>query len=182
MTVIAGLIDGGRVVLGGDSAGVAGYSLTVRSDSKVFTSGPYVFGFAGSFRAGQLLRWSFQPPAPPPDPAELDRFMTTIWVDALRQALDGGGVAMEWGGQENTGGGVFLVGVAGRLLEIEGDYQVGEPADGFAAIGCGAGPALGALHATAGLGLSAENRIGAALVAAERFSAGVRGPFSIASA
>jgi hypothetical protein len=58
VTVIAGIVEQGRVILGGDSAGVAGYELTVRSDVKVFTSGAYVFGFAGSFRAGQLLHWS----------------------------------------------------------------------------------------------------------------------------
>lgn len=180
MTVIAGVVDGGRVVLGGDSAGIAGYGLTVRSDVKVFTSGAYVFGFAGSFRAGQLLHWSFVPPEPPSDPAELDRFMATTWVDALRAALAEGGAAFDCCGDESMSA-AFLVGVRGRLLEIDSDYQVGESADGFAAIGCGAGPALGALHATAGLGLTAENRIASALMAAERHNAGVRGPFTIAA-
>lgn len=179
MTVIAGLVDQGRVILGGDSAGISGYSLTVRSDVKVFTSGAYAFGFAGSFRSGQLLHWSFVPPEPPTDPAELDRFMSTVWVDALRGTLTEGGASMSWDGQERSGGAIFLVGVRGRLLEVDSDYQVGESADGYAAIGCGAGPALGALNATAGLGLSPENRISAALIAAERHSAGVRGPFTI---
>jgi ATP-dependent protease HslVU (ClpYQ) peptidase subunit len=180
VTVIAGIAEQGRVILGGDSAGVAGYDLTVRSDVKVFASGAYLFGFAGSFRAGQLLHWSFQPPEPPSDVTLLDGFMATTWVDALRTALSEGGAAFDCCGTESTGA-AFLVGVRGRLLEIDSDFQVGESADGYAAIGCGAGPALGALNATAGLGLTAENRISSALLAAERHSAGVRAPFTIIS-
>lgn len=180
MTVIAGIAEQGRVILGGDSAGVAGYDLTVRSDVKVFSSGAYLFGFAGSFRAGQLLHWSFQPPEPPDDSTQLDAFMATTWVDALRSTLADGGAAFDYCGTESSSA-AFLVGVRGRLLEIDSDFQVGEPADGYAAIGCGAGPAQGALNATAGLGLTAENRISAALIAAERHSAGVRGPFTIIS-
>jgi len=180
VTVISGIAEQGRVILGGDSAGVAGYDLTVRSDVKVFASGAYVFGFAGSFRAGQLLHWSFQPPEPPSDAALLDGFMATTWVDALRAALSDGGAAFDCCGTESTGA-AFLVGVRGRLLEIDSDFQVGESADGYAAIGCGAGPALGALNATSGLGLTAENRISSALLAAERHSAGVRAPFTIIS-
>jgi hypothetical protein len=50
MTCIVGLVDGGRVWLGGDSAGVSGWDLTVRADRKVFRNGPYVMGFTTSFR------------------------------------------------------------------------------------------------------------------------------------
>lgn len=177
MTVIAGVVDAGRVLLGGDSAGVAGYAMTVRSDQKVFVNGAYVFGFCGSFRIGQLLNHAFVPPAPPPDPAALDRFMATTWIDAARNCLQEGGAAFNASGVEY--GGTFLVGVHGRLLEVDCDYQVGEPADGYAAVGCGGDIARGALHATIGVQMTAENRIATALMAAERHSAGVRGPFTM---
>jgi hypothetical protein len=178
VTVIAGLVDGPRVIIGGDSAGLSGYDLSVRADSKTFTLGQFGLGFAGSFRAGQLLRHAFQPPPLPDNPEDLDQFMATVWVDALRDTLTSGGAAIDWSGEERIPA-VFLVGVRGRLLEIQSDYQVGEAACGYSAIGCGSGPALGALHATAGLDMSAENRIAAALMAAERHSAGVRGPFAV---
>lgn len=64
MTAIAGLVHDGRVLIGADSGGVAGWTLNVRKDSKVFTNGAYVMGFTTSFRMGQLLRWAFKPPAP----------------------------------------------------------------------------------------------------------------------
>ena len=42
MTCIVGLVEKGNVYIGGDSAGVGGYSLTVRADRKVFRNGDFV--------------------------------------------------------------------------------------------------------------------------------------------
>jgi hypothetical protein len=172
MTAIVGLVHAGRVYLGGDSAGVSGMSLTVRADAKVFRRKRYVFGFTTSFRMGQLIRYSMRLPRPEND---LDAFMATTFIDELRDCLKTGG----WAAKENEReeGGTFLVGVRGRLFAVYDDYQVARAADGFAAVGCGDQPALGALFATAGTGLGPRRRVLSALGAAERFSAGVRGPF-----
>src|ERR1019366_6351782 len=78
---------------------------------------------------------------------------------------------------ERESGGTFLVGTHGRLFEVSSDYQIGEPADPYAAVGCGSEVALGALHATGGSKMTPHQRLEAALAAAERFSNGVRGPF-----
>lgn len=173
--MIVGLVaDSGRVHLGGDSAGVSGLALQVRADSKVFRNGPFVFGFTTSFRMGQLLRHSLDPPRPPS--RRLSRFMATTFVDAIRECLKAGGWAARNSDREE--GGTFLVGVAGRLFEIADDYQVGERVDGYAAVGCGADVAHGALYATADLGMKPRRRLTVALAAAERFSAGVRGPYA----
>ena len=174
MTCIVGLVDNGKVYLGGDSAGVAGWSLTVRADSKVFSNGPYIMGFTSSFRMGQLLRYAFDPPGP--DLEDLDRFMATTFIDAVRKCLQMGGYATKK--EEAEQGGNFLVGVAGRLFEVHSDYQVGESVDGYSACGCGEEIALGSLHATSFTGQTARSRVTLALQAAERFSAGVRGPFA----
>jgi ATP-dependent protease HslVU (ClpYQ) peptidase subunit len=72
--------------------------------------------------------------------------------------------------------GALLVAVRGNLFVIDEDFQVGEHADGYAAIGSGGSVALGALHATDGY-LPHDKRVIAALKASERFCAGVRGPF-----
>jgi ATP-dependent protease HslVU (ClpYQ) peptidase subunit len=121
---------------------------------------------------GQLLRWSFAPPKP--DTARLDRFMVTEFVDAARAALKAGGWAKKDSEQEE--GGQWLVGVAGRLFEICGDYQVAEPTVGYAAIGCGGQIAHGALHATPTM--PPRRRLQLALEAAAHHSAGVHGPFT----
>ncbi len=176
MTAIAGLAHRGSVFIGGDSAGVADMSLTVRGDTKVFRKGRYLFGFTSSFRMGQLIRYSLELPKPKGD---LDRFMATQFIDSLRACLRSGG----WARKENEReeGGTFLVGVRGQLFAVYEDYQVGRAADGFAAVGCGDQIALGALYATRSTGLGPRKRIKLALAAAERFSAGVRGPFACLS-
>lgn len=180
MTCIVGLEAGdGRVIIGGDSAGVAGWSLTVRADEKVFTRGSMAFGFTSSFRMGQLLRYAaldlehvrYRSTSRLKDP---DAWMVRTFIPAVRDCLKAGGYAKTDNGVET--GGTFLAAVSGRLYCVESDYQVGRAADGFAAVGCGSDIALGAMYATAA-GFAPETRVDMALAAAERHSAGVRGPF-----
>lgn len=172
MTCIAGVVHEGKVHLGGDSAGVGSdWSLTIRRDEKLFTRDPYVLGFAGSFRMGQLVRYSFDPPVP--HRADLPRFMATEFITALRTCLTDGG----WTANADDDDGL-LVGVAGRLFSIPiPDLQVGESRDGYDAIGSGADLARGALYSTRGAVLGPEYRLRVALEAAEHGCAGVRQPF-----
>lgn len=172
MTCIVGIVEAGKVYIGGDSAGVAGYSLTVRADRKVFRNGDFVMGFTSSFRMGQLLAHAFTPPKRHLD-VDVYKFMVTDFVNSVRDCLKTGGYAEKHNEAERAG--TFLVGYAGRLFKVDSDYQVGEPADPFEACGCGEAVALGALYANpAG---KPQDRLKIALEAAERFSAGVRGPF-----
>jgi ATP-dependent protease HslVU (ClpYQ) peptidase subunit len=178
MTCIAGLIDNGKVYIGGDSAGVSPstYGLTVRADSKVFKKGEFIFGFTSSFRMGQLLRYKLHTPYHRPE-MPVDEYMNTEFVDAIRTCLKEGGYAQVDKGEES--GGVFLVGYRGRLFKIDSDYQVAEGVDNMAACGCGEAIALGSLFSTANFEMAPEMRVKNALTAAERFSAGVRGPFIV---
>jgi hypothetical protein len=173
MTCIIGLVDKGRVYIGGDSAGVAGYSLVVRNDRKVFRNGDFVMGFTSSFRMGQLLAYSFNPPKPRQG-ADIMAYMVTDFIDAARNTMKSGGYAKVENSSER--GGTFLVGYAGRLFQINDDFQVGESTLGFDACGCGFDIALGSLHTTRTWD-DPISRLRAALEAAEAFSAGVRSPF-----
>lgn len=185
MTCIVGLeCPDGRVIIGGDSAGVSGWDLDVRADTKVFTRGAMAYGFTTSFRMGQILRYAkgqaldgvmaFD--------ADVDAWMATTFVDAVRKALKTGGYARKVNEEET--GGTFLVGVAGRLYCVQGDYQVERTVSGFNAVGCGAAYALGAMWVQ-GAGMdampvgAASHIVTHALEAAERFSAGVRGPMHL---
>ena len=174
MTCIVGLRNGGVVHVGGDSAGIAGWEVTVRADPKVFVSGAYAMGFTSSFRLGQLLQFRLKLPEPPRSPKRLYPFMVGEFVEAVRECLKTGGVATKE--KEAEQGGTFLVGVRGRLFVVESDYQVVEPAAPFAAIGSGAPYALGSLATSRG---SPAARVRQALAVAERFSAGVRAPFRL---
>ncbi|MEV5710848.1 hypothetical protein [Actinoallomurus sp. NPDC052274] len=177
MTAIVGITDGKTVVIAGDSAGVGGDVTQPRLDAKVFVNGPYVIGYTTSFRMGQILRYAFKAPVPPDGEDGLHAFMCTGFINGVREGLKEGGWASKSNDQEE--GGSFLVGLRGRLFEIGSDYQVGELADGYTAVGCGAEIALGALHATADAGMPLEARAIAALEAAAHFSTGVRAPFTI---
>ena len=123
MTCIAGIVENGTVYIGGGSAGVAGWSLAVRADAKVWATEEFAFGFTSSFRMGQLLRYRLNPPARLVGQS-VDQYMVGPWIDAVRQCLKAGGYARTEEGAEK--GGTFLVGYEGRLFEISSDYQVGE--------------------------------------------------------
>lgn len=189
MTAIAGIIHDSRVHIGGDSAGVGGLTLTIRKDTKVFTHPQrepgkpevpdfWAFGYTTSFRMGQILQYAFTPPVLPAD-TDVHRFMCTTFVDAMRTTFKDSGWARTDSGVEETG--QFLVGVGDRLFVIDSDYQVGEPADGYAAVGCGHDLANGALHATKDLGMGPRDRLERALSAAAHHSAGVAPPFAYVS-
>lgn len=187
MTCIAGLVDPTGVYIGGDSAGVSGWDLTVRNDTKVFkrTSAygdAWLFGFTTSFRMGQLIHYSLALPEflTLRDPDEDSVFYTLVrsFVPNLRQCLKDGGFATKE--KESESGGTFLLGVQHRLFMVGSDYQISESLNNFDACGAGSQIACGALYATPGV--EPHQRIVTALEAAERLCAGVRGPFTIVTA
>ena len=172
MTCIVGLVHNGTVYMGGDSAGVSGWDMTIRRDPKVFRNGPYLIGYTSSFRMGQLLR--FHLTVPDQDPRHSDeQHMMTTFIEAVRACLKSGGYTKIESSQEE--GGSFLVGYRGVLYDVGADFQVGIPAAQYAAVGCGDQVAHGALFASDHM--KPRARLERALQAAELFSAGVRGPF-----
>ena len=175
MTCIVGIVDKGKVYMGGDSAGISGSDLTIREDKKIFKNGDFLFGFTSSFRMGQLIEYKFIPPKI--SELSIDRYMVTEFIDALRICLKDGGYAKKK--DEIEEGGEFLVGYRGRLFKICSDYQVAKTVLSFDACGCGASYALGALYIMTQMSISPENKIEKALLTAQQFSCGVREPFHI---
>ena len=62
MTCIVGVVDNGKVYMGGDSAGVGGLCIETRKQPKVFRNGDFLIGYTDSFRMGQLLQYKMSPP------------------------------------------------------------------------------------------------------------------------
>lgn len=176
MTCIVGIAEGGKVYIGGDSAGTAGMDLHKRKDKKVFRNGDFIMGFTSSFRMGQLLEHALTVPKRHAD-EDVFSFMVNQFVNAVRDCLKSGGYATSNNSAES--GGTFLVGYEGRLFCIHSDYQVAESLHGFDACGCGDSFALGSLYSTSGE--TPIYRLKMALEAAEEFSAGVRSPFNYVS-
>jgi len=176
MTCIVGLVKKDKVIIGADSAGVAGLNITVRKDPKVFTVKDFVIGCTSSFRMIQLLRFSFSPPLR--GGKEVYEYMCTDFINAVRDCFRSGGFMEKEKDAES--GGCFLVGYQGRLFKIGSDYQVGESLNEYDAVGCGEEYAKGSLFSTQDTVLSARGRVSTALEAAEQFSGGVVGPMIIA--
>lgn len=176
MTCIAGVADKGKVWIGADSAGVSELDIQVRGDEKVFVNGPFLMGFCGSFRARDLARYAFKPSLQQGDQNDIE-YLVTTFIDEFRNVLIDGGMKNEEERLELDG--AFLLGYKGELYCIEGDFQVGWCSVNFNAVGCGAPYALGALDATAAQ--TPARRVRSALEAAQRWSAGVRGPFMVLS-
>ncbi len=174
MTCIAAVAHQGVVFMGADSAGLAGLSLSIRKDPKIYRVGEFLFGFTSSFRMGQLLGYKFSPPKHHSE-WNSERYMATVFIDALRDTLKAGGYARTDNGAEVSG--EFLVGYRGRIFRVCSDYQVGENSEPFDSVGCGADLALGALFASSDK--TPVDRVFMALQAAEAFSAGVRRPFRV---
>jgi hypothetical protein len=175
MTCIVGLLDtNGDIYAGGDSAGVGGLSLTIRKDPKVFINGDFIIGFTSSFRMGQLLHYSWKPPKQ--NKKDIKTFIYTDVINSIRKCFKDGGYLQK--DREAEQGGRFLIGYKGHLFEVDSDFQIGYFHDNFHAVGCGSDIALGSLYSTK-LDAHPIIRIETALKAAEHFSAGVRGPFTI---
>lgn len=178
MTCIAGIVEGGAVYIGGDSAATNSSSQqTIRADRKVFLVGECLFGCSSSFRMMQLLQHSLELPEIEQD-MDIEKYMATVFIDAVRECLKKGGYAKKE--EERERGGKFLVGFRGKLFCIDFDYQVAEALIGYDAVGTGDDIALGALFATKDRGMPPEERLDLALRAAEYHNSDVRAPFVIA--
>lgn len=176
MTAIVAVSQGSKMLFGSDSAATADDALATMADAKVFRHGEVLFGCAGSFRAAQLVRYAFSPPKKRGD---LDKYMATTFMDALREVLTKGGHATKKD-QEETIDASILVGYRGTLFVVYGDFGIERVRDPFNAIGSGSAPALGALYATRDQGAT-KSRVLVALRAAEAYTASVRSPFAVIS-
>lgn len=171
MTCIVGLVYDGKVYMGADSAASSGWTTRESGTPKLFRKGPYIIGYTTSFRMGQILHHMIDLPEAE---SEYDEsFMVTRFVEAIRVKFKELGFTKIESNQET--GGQFLVGVAGKIYEIDSDFQVQINADGMYAIGCGANYALGALYLKRRD--SPKTSIELALCSAAYFSNGVSVPF-----
>lgn len=174
MTCVIGLIHKKRIYMGADSAAVGRRFIRKTNLPKVFRKGPFLIGYCGSFRMGQVLEHSLKLPRQAAEQSDLD-FMINGFIESARHILRGKGVvAVE---QQKEKGGQFLVGYHGRLYSINSDFHVGDMLDGFDCIGSGAPIALGAMKALEKLG--PMQRIERALEITAYFASEVTGPFHV---
>ena len=175
MTCIVGLVDKGKVYLGGDSCGSSGTNYSVRKDKKVFKNGNMVFGFTDSFRMGQILRYSFKPPKQPKNTDDFE-FLCSTFIDSLVETFTKYGYIKN--PTTRPEGGVFILGYKGNIYKVWQDFQVQQNYENFLACGCGQAYALGALKVLSSYDIHPTKKIEMALKTAESFDSAVKGPFT----
>lgn len=175
MTCIVGLKTENSLIIGGDHAVNDGDRVHIMGPPKVFKRGRFVIGYCGSLRIGQLIEHSLTIPPGISKKGPL-KYLITDFANAMRNCLNMAGAARkdkEEEEQENR----FIVGVEGRLFEIDESYAVCELTDGMVAIGSGVEFALGSLHST--VGEDPKIRVEKALAAAAYYCPTVSEPFTI---
>jgi len=181
MTCIVAIAQNGPVYMGSDHAASdekTGWILS-RKEPKVFKVGQYGIAFTDSFRMGQILQYSWTPPkyTPTKTNSGLDKFMRTKFVDSVKQAFKDGGYGSIGSSSDEDTGGIFIVGLEGRIFTIDEDFHVGENVVNYMAEGSGGQIALGALFATKNQ-KNPKLRIKAALEAATEFNMSVAAPYT----
>lgn len=185
MTAIAAIAKGGRVYMAGDSAAVGqSHYLSLAATPKVFEVGPLVIGYTSSFRMGYALQHRLELPDGLPDGESLialDRWMAVDFIDAVRQLMTAVGHMRKDCDREQ--GGVFLVGVRGRIYECDDDYHARRVGHDYYACGSGVSVCLGALKAAEILAPDADpsDVLVAALRAASAHVTSVSSPFPVIS-
>ncbi len=180
MTCIVGYLSPTRtVVLGGDSCASSSNIRYTVSQPKVFKKGEFLIGYTSSFRFGQLVEHDLELPYPAPgsDPLAV---MMGEFIPKLRHLLKEQGFSKVENNVET--GGQLIVGLRGRLFEVQDDFSVLEHKSGYCAVGSGADFALGSLHTSRTAGAEARDAVMAALRAAEAFAPGVMEPFTVLEA
>ena len=180
MTCIVAIAQNGTVYMGSDHAASddkTGWILA-RKEPKCFKIGQYAIAFTDSFRMGQILQYSWTPPkyTPTKTNSGLDKFLRTKFIDSIKVAFKEHGFGDIGGTDEDTGG-IFIIGLEGRIFTIDEDFHVGENIVNYMAEGSGGMIALGALHATKNQ-KNPRLRIKAALEAASEFNMSVTPPFT----
>ena len=139
MTSIVGLNSTYKTWLAGDSAATDDDSIEIRSESKVWQAGDWVFGSCPSFRLIQVLKFKLDTNSFLPDPADtLVEDIVNEFIPALRNIIVDTAVDTE-------DGWAILLGGSGKLWHIQDDYSVSQVVR-YTAIGSGSPYALGVLH------------------------------------
>jgi ATP-dependent protease HslVU (ClpYQ) peptidase subunit len=173
MTCIVGIVDRGRVLMGGDSAVTFDDGMQVACASKLWRAGKFLLGGAGDPGFVGAVRYEMMTPKRRgEDPA---RFVGRDLVAAMREALAACGFTRSTD-DGCYGGGEVLVGYRGALYHVGSDLGFHAIPCGYAAIGSASSVALGALHALRDR--PPVERLRAALEAAAEHSAKVRAPFT----
>ena len=174
MSCVVGLIDKGKVWMGADGIATTdeGEKRPIKT-VKLISNGPYLFGFSGKVRPGQLLQPHYFDP--PPNILDLP--------DALIELYGEKGCLITTDEQTSVILNNILIGYKRKIYEILLDFQLNEVIGGFTAIGAGCLFAFGSLHTSFKLApdMDPKERIKLALETASEYLTSCGPPYEIRS-
>lgn len=189
MTVIAAIKSKGKVYMGCDSIFLdTGSMQTVkRTQSKLIVKDEMVIGLTTvGCRIFQIIKYKLKLPTTRKLKNEdLLEYMVIQFCGKLQRVLHTESMLVEDNDRKNAEPSIspaaFLIGIRDRIFQIGEDFDVAEVDMSFLAVGAGGEYAIGSLEATTGLvtQLEPEHHLLYALKTAEKYTAGVRGPFQI---
>ena len=130
MTCIVAMVEDGVVHMAGDKLGSNGYTKSISERSKVFINGDFLMGYTTSFRMGQLLEFSWNPPEKMGSMSD-DKFFYFTVINSIKSLFKEDGFS-----GKSEEGGTFLIGYKGKLYKVQSDYAVFEVTN-YTACGCG---------------------------------------------
>jgi ATP-dependent protease HslVU (ClpYQ) peptidase subunit len=147
MTCIIAIKDGRTIIMSADSAASTEDKYSIQKVPKVFKlavpgSGPVdmLVGFAGCFRGAQILKHAFV--VPEWTTGTHEDYLVGRFLPELCKALQAVGIGTK---EDPLGLLTLLIGLQGRLFEVESNGQLLESVKTYAAIGTGADTALAAI-------------------------------------
>lgn len=185
MTCIVGFIDkkNGITYIGADSLGSNGYTGTHYLNKKLFKEAEtkdIIYGLTSSFRAIDIMKHNnlFDEKDIKlynADLLKLDaKYLVNTFIPKLQGVLKDKKY-FEYAGNDKKYGPTFLIAVGTRLYEVQRDFSLLEPADGYSAVGSGEDHAIASFHSTEGE--DPKVRVRKALEAAAKSVISVAGPF-----
>lgn len=169
MTCIVAKVVEGVIHIAGDRLGSNGYTKTLGTKPKVFLNGEFIFGYTTSFRMGQLLEFSWNPPEKLNSQSESAYIYKTV-VSSIKELLKNDGFATD------KEGGTFLFGYRGKLYKMQNDFAIFE-VNGYDACGCGEDKAMAVMYTLGKLedmhGLTVEQQLALSIEAASEGMCGV---------
>lgn len=181
MTCIVALKDKNIIVLGGDSFAGDNFYHDIVTEPKVFQKDEYAFGFCGSFRLYQILKYETILPVLPKKCKDITAFLVKTFVPKIRKQFEMSGFRslkdnVEGFGDEQSS--VIIV-IRGKAYVMYSDFSIVEFGRECYSIGAGAFFALGAFSALRETKLSPEKKVEKCLTAATDWCNLVKEPYHL---
>ena len=171
MTCIVAIKKEYSVLLGGDSAASGNNRKVSRLDKKIFKLGDIIFGFAGSFRIGQLIKYQLKIPNKIEN-INNEEYVINYLIREIVIMLKQNRLV-----KNNKMDCNLLIGLGNQIYKVDSDFQIEITNDEYASIGDGEDFALGALYALKDSIFTPEEKAQKALEASARYCTTVEEPF-----